>query len=263
VEKSESFLSLAAAVEDADHATMKVLQTAISSEGYGAPIGNPMRLKLLDALVLHALQDQCELLVLPAGYLRARSEREVPLLVAHIASRSREVAIIGGIDTKYPAKRDLVRLVSSTALPYWGFAVTAAGAPKHWRQCSVCRVHVTSTNAVNVTSRLVNIAGHAALPLTCGEMYNRYTRAAIPNRTLQLVIDSGHRDLRRQLSRTLHNLWDKARCAVMLSQHVSGTSGHLHMVDSHGASQVAPIQGNILPGMPTGTPWVSAVTRTI
>ncbi len=242
---------------------MKVLQTAVSTAGYGNPRGNPARLNLLDALLLHAVAQECDLLTLPAGYLRARSQQEVPLLVADIASRSRGVAIVGGIDARYPAKRDLDRLVSTSALPYWGFAVTPAGKWTHWPQRSLFRAHATSSNAVDVASRTVSIAGQAVLPLTCGEMYNWHTRAAFPAGTLRLVIDSAHCDLRRQLSRTLHNLWGSAKCAVMLSQHVLGTGGNLHMVDASGASQRVLIQPNIQPSMSDGALWVSAAVRTI
>lgn len=52
---------------------MRVLQTAISILGYSDVRGNNARLDILDVLLNKAMTENCDLLVLPAGYLRARN----------------------------------------------------------------------------------------------------------------------------------------------------------------------------------------------
>jgi hypothetical protein len=243
---------------------MKVLQTVIHNDKYGHRKGNAARLALLDALLLHAAQRGCDLVALPAGFLRARNTHEVALLVADVTRRAKAVgtiSVIGGIDAAYPAKRDLER--RGRGLPYHGFAVDPQGAATHWQQQSYRRSTGTVANAVLPSARSIQVGGALVLPLTCGEMYNVHMRAALASSSISLIVDSGHLDIHRQLSRTLHNLSLAARCPVMLSQHVSGMGGKLHMVDHVGAPLQAPIRQNILLNMPAGTPQVAAVERVI
>jgi len=88
-------------------------------------------------------------------------------------------------------------------------------------------------------------------------------RASVQPGAFRLLADSAHYNIRRQLSRTMHNLWRQAQCAVLLSQHVGGKNGHLHFVDAKGNSQSEAILPKILPNTPIGAPWASAVARDI
>lgn len=243
---------------------MRVMQTVVSTEGYRFSRKNAARFALLDALLAKAGAEKCDLLVLPAGFLRARNPLVVYDLVAKIALSARQIAILGGIDVNCPAKSDLtLHIRRGGDLPYWGFAVVPGQTQRHWTQQSITRASATLHNAVNIQSRSLVINGMNVLPLTCGEIYNGYTRNSIPSGNFGLIAVSGHCDIRRQRAYTLGNLQAATGSAVLLSQHVKGSGGHFAFVDASGNDAAARLQSASKVFAPSGSPWARATVHTI
>jgi hypothetical protein len=61
---------------------MRLLQTAVSAEGFRNGASNQDRLGLLEELVRLCTREGARLLLVPAGFLTARSEDDVPALLA-------------------------------------------------------------------------------------------------------------------------------------------------------------------------------------
>src|SRR5437870_12274646 len=107
---------------------MKLLQTVVSSAGFRSVDSNADRLELFEKLLQVASRAAVPLLVIPAGFLTAQSENEVPALIGEMERRAKatEIAVIGGVDVvgqvskKSKSVDDLVR---AGQLPFFGFAI--------------------------------------------------------------------------------------------------------------------------------------------
>jgi hypothetical protein len=90
---------------------MRVVQTAISTQGFRQPAFNTDKTTLLEDLALLASQRKCSLLVVPAGFWTVTTFAGCGHFVAtarRIATQ-RKIAIVGGIDVEKVAKGGITR----------------------------------------------------------------------------------------------------------------------------------------------------------
>ena len=200
-------------------------------------------------------QRDAKLLIIPAGFLTAKSEGAVVYQVAEVAKLAEKarLAIIGGVDvyaTELSKRASesgerIAELVSRGRLPYFGFAVGRVTLRKDcrhpWRQTST-----TSKNAKRVADadlpgadRLVRVAGRQVGVLICGELFNGRARRQMAQLRADLVVDLGHQGMSQGLIPAMRNLATEGECSVAHSQHL--TWGKIHLVDARGrqASQAA------------------------
>jgi hypothetical protein len=131
-----------------------------------------------------------ELVVLPAGFLKARSEGEVREVAAPVidAARAAKVAVIIGVDAagKGSAKKG--------SLPYflvgWSPGLPSATV---WRQRSQ-----TSADAGDVPSaaldeaRALRVAGRCVAPIACGEVFSPAVRERVAEMRPHLAVLAAH-----------------------------------------------------------------------
>ena len=167
---------------------MRFVQAVVSAAGFREPSWNPRRMKLLEALLRVVTQEDANLLVLPGGFLTAKSEGAVVYQVAAVAKLAEDagLAIIGGVDvyateiSKRVAEsgQRIADLISSRRLPYFGFAVGRVALGNDcvhpWRQTSTSGKNSEQVSEADVpgAGRLVRIAGRQVGVLICGELFN-------------------------------------------------------------------------------------------
>jgi hypothetical protein len=246
---------------------MRVVQTAISTQGFRQPAFNTDKTTLLEDLALLASQRKCSLLVVPAGFWTVTTFAGCGHFVAtarRIATQ-RKIAIVGGIDVEKVAKGGITRtMVQGSAIPYFGFAVDSKGQIHGpggvWRQISSTRKNAVHASPVNLAARLINVAGWKVGVVLCGEMHSPYVRAAIGALRPDLVVVAGHAGLGQGLVPSLSATNRATGTAVVHCQHLTSRA-NMHMVTANGASKpVATASKVIRSASPI---WMAATLRSI
>lgn len=225
---------------------MKLIQTVVSSAGFRDAASNPERLSLLEDLIKVVVAEKAHLLVVPAGFLSAKAEEDVPALIGEIERRANAagIAVIGGVDlvgrsAKTSANTD--DQVRTGQLPFFGFAVGQLKLPRNsghpWRQTSVTNSNAELVPAENVPGqeRCVTIDGKSMSVFICGELFSRQARKGVCQSRVSLVIDIGHAGMGQGLIPAMRSLAMEGNCSVGHAQHLSDWYGRsLHFVDRQG-----------------------------
>jgi hypothetical protein len=225
---------------------VKLIHAVVSSRGFRDPAGNPERVGLLTALIGLAARSDARLLLVPAGFLTARSEAEVLGLVEDVdrLAGKADVAVIGGVDVSGPAPKrgqDAENMVRGGRLPFFGFAVGPVRFPEGgehpWRQSSIDNSHaeMVPDRAVPSAGRLVAVDDTRVGVLVCGELFSRRARHGLVEAGPHLAVDVGHSGMGQGLIPAMRSLAKAGSCWVAHSQHLGGWYGRsLHFVDRGG-----------------------------
>lgn len=225
---------------------MKLIQTVVSSRGFRDPAANDERMGLLASLLGLASRSDARLLLVPAGFLTARSEAEVSGLVEDVdrVAGKAGVAVIGGVDVSGPAPRrgqDVEDLVRAGRLPFFGFAAGPvrfpAGGEHPWRQTSIdsSNAEMVPDHAVPSAGRLVAVDDTRVGVLVCGELFSPRARRGLVQAGPHLAVDVGHSGTGQGLMPAMRSLAKAGSCRVAHSQHLGNWYGRsLHFVDSAG-----------------------------
>jgi hypothetical protein len=87
---------------------MRLIQTVASAEGFRDAASNEGRLGLLEELIRLSTRELARLLLVPAGFLTARTGDDVPTLIAEVdrlAATYGRVAVLGGVDVAGPVSK--------------------------------------------------------------------------------------------------------------------------------------------------------------
>jgi hypothetical protein len=197
--------------------TLRVCTTTVSTDGLAEPNSNEERIALARELIesygRHRIAD---LVVLPAGYLRARSEAEVLKVATPIidAARKVKVAVILGVDSQdAPAavaregrpRPDAARRpegpttqlsrVRRGALPYFLVAWSPKSPkPIVWRQRSATHSDAREAPAGQVSQpRLLPVKTSRVAALACGEIFSAPIRRVVAEHVPDLAVLAAHR----------------------------------------------------------------------
>ena len=236
---------------------MKIIHTVVSADGFRDVKSNRPRIALLKQLVKLGEHMAANVLVLPAGFLTASTENELPTQIEPIADLAdlAHLGIIGGIDVpslmlsggkNSDSVDDLVR---ANRLPYFGFAVGKAFSlpdrVRIWRQSSVTssNAELVDDNWVPGGERVVTAKETRIGTLICGELFSCYAREKIATAGAELVVDLGHSGMGQGLIPSMRRLAADGTCSVAHSQHLSYSYGRsVHFVDTTGVQHSTPVE---------------------
>jgi hypothetical protein len=225
---------------------MKLLQTLVSAEGFRTEASNAERLGLLQKLIGLARRKSARLLVVPAGFLTAAAEAEVPACISEVSepATAAGIAVLGGVDVVSPASKrapGIDELVRDGRLPFFGFAVGPVSLPDGsghpWRQTSIDNrsAEWVPDDAVPGDGRLAGVQGRRVGVLVCGELFSWRARQGVGRARCDLVVDLGHGGMGQGLIPAMRSVAGEGNCPVVHSQHLSGWYGRsLHFVDRQG-----------------------------
>lgn len=250
---------------------MQVLQVLVDREGFRRVRSNSFKLNTLELLLHEAAKatPRIELVVLPAGYLTAATEKEVPARIAEVANcaRAHRVAVVFGVDLPRGKKngddRARARRVSKGRLPYWGVALDAAGATLGvWRQQSVRSGDVHIAPHLDAKKRLVTIAGKRVAVLICGEIFNANYRDDMRAESFDVVLAIGHESMATGVVPALANIVAKGKRWALHSHHVKVGTAQAHGIGPGGANLGVRSTGNWR-RVPVGGCAIFTTTRTV
>jgi len=252
---------------------MRLIQTVASAEGFRDGASNQGRLGLLEELIRLSKREAARLLLVPACFLTARSEDDVPALMADVdrLASGAEVAVIGGVDVAGPASKrapTIDDLVRNGRLPYFGFAIgrvaLAADSGRLWRQTSVNHSNADQipNEAVPGGERVVTVDGIRMGVLICGELFSWRARQGIGKAGARLVVDVGHSGMGQGLIPAMRGVAKEGQCCVAHSQHLSGWYGRaVHFVDARGEQLSADVDQAHL--VEHGSLWAAWAAREV
>lgn len=180
---------------------MKVCSVISGIEGFRSLRGNARRLEVACSGLKWAAANGSDLMVFPAGYLRARSSATADLLDAAVAllaeARRQRVALVVGVDTcssSWVDKSGRTSFIETSALPYFAIAWSPSLVrPKVWRQRSTTSgnwgLAPTERNAEVRTLPLGKTNVAVAL---CGEAFSKPVRDGIVSSGVKLVVLPAH-----------------------------------------------------------------------
>jgi hypothetical protein len=173
--------------------TLRVCTTTVTTDGRAEWKSNDERVawaRELIATYAHII----DLLVLPAGYLRSRSEGEVREVAAPIidAARKTKIAVILGVDSQdAPATVEKVR---RSALPYFLVAWSPrTPRPIVWRQRSTTSADAREApDATAREPRLLPIKRARVAAVACGEIFSASIRKLVREHVPDLAVLAAH-----------------------------------------------------------------------
>ena len=177
---------------------MKLATCTVSYEGFGTIKGTEKRLeiflKVLEQLKTHDIQLVC----FPGGYLFAKSRGNLDNLANAIFDYSTEhgISVAVGIDQFEKNPDDnWDEAIRNEGLPF--FAVCSEPTfvkPRIWNQRSITsRNQNIASDIVCSKPRTLISEGKKIEILICGEIFNQRIRKSIVNRSVDAVVDLGHR----------------------------------------------------------------------
>jgi hypothetical protein len=152
----------------------------------------PERVELLSEVI--GLQTGGDLIVLPAGAVRAADEAGVRKAAAPLIAAAKKVraAVIVGVDAEPPRRTARGRVKNGT-LPYFLVAWSPDDGVKVWRQRSLTGGNATDVPEVMLAERRVlHVAGMKVAPVACGEIYNPAIRAGVAELMPTAAVLSAH-----------------------------------------------------------------------
>lgn len=172
-----------------------VCTTEVRPGGQGEVKGNEARIAAAVGVVEGHPGGDVQVFAFPAGYLRARDEREVAKVTGPIivAAKAHQKAVLVGVDAErvrpLPERR-----VREGTLPFFLVAwAPGLKAPVVWRQRSRTSTDAALANAEQCEApRVLTVAGHRLCPLISGEIFNPAIRAGVAAAGPQLAILCAH-----------------------------------------------------------------------
>ena len=250
---------------------MKIVQTVVSSHGFRDQAANPDRVALLGDLARLCASEDARLLLIPAGFLTADSEENVPELVQEVrrVAKVAGVAVIGGIDVNGAvSKRSLSmeEAVREGRIGYFGFAAGAGVMPSKgrcWRQTSITSADAKDfpQDSIPGAERVVRVDGLRIAILICGELFNWKIRNAVSEMGSDLVVDIGHVSMGTGTIPAMRSVAKKSECPVAHSHHLKWYGGSLHFVDAQGRQQSVPVDDEHV--IQQGGMWAAWAVRTV
>lgn len=250
---------------------MQVLQVLVDREGFRRVRSNALKLSTLEELFREAATpaSRADLVVLPAGYLTAASESEVPARIADVArcAKNNGVAVVFGVDLPKGKRngddRARTRRVTTGRIPYWGVALDNTGATLGvWRQQSIRSKDAGIAPELAANKRLVKIAGKTVAILVCGEIFNATYRDSMRAETFDVVIDVGHESMSTGVVPALTNIVGKGNRWALHSHHVKVGTAQAHGIGP-GGSNVGVRSTGAWREVPTGGWRVFTTTRVV
>ncbi|HEX8109334.1 MAG TPA: hypothetical protein VF516_16490 [Kofleriaceae bacterium] len=167
-----------------------------------------------------------DVILLPAGFLAAKADREVRRHAESLAEVFGKQVLLAGVDesdeTRSASKdRRFGKSKDATGNgeghPFWVFASRNGkliGGP--WQQRSAFSGDAVSDPA----PRCVSVGESTIGVLICGELYNRAIADSLAEAKPDLVVDLAHLSMKR-FTRSLHRVAEAAECPVLHVQHVA------------------------------------------
>jgi hypothetical protein len=204
---------------------LRVCTTVVTTDGQCEAKSNEARCSMATQLMEQEAKN-IDLLVLPAGYLRARSEDEVRGVAAPVidGARALGVAVIVGVDVERP-RLPSERRVKDYELPYFLVAWAPGYARAEvWRQRSATGADAAAAPADRAGDvRALEVRGKSVAAIACGEVFSPLIRESIASAKPKLAVLAAH-----SASGARH--WSAQRCLARLgvpsvrSVHAAGGS---------------------------------------
>jgi hypothetical protein len=206
---------------------MKVATVVVGTddERFRRVDANRERLQLAERIAGFT-KSTADVVLLPAGFLAAKADREVKRHAESLAEVFGKQVLLAGVDEingTRSASKDRRSGKSKDAVgngegyPFWGFASRNGkliGGP--WQQRSAF-----SGDAVpDPAPRCVSVGEATIGVLICGELYNRAIADRLAEAKPDLVVDLAHLSMKR-FTRSLHRVAETAECPVFHVQHVA------------------------------------------
>lgn len=183
---------------------MKLATTTVSREGYADEKWNSKRLSIAERALAKAKELGADVLVLPAGFLAARTSKARDSLATsliNIATRQ-NIAVVFGIDQDVKnLSKDFRPEIRKGTLPFYAYAWSATdqGSPCAWNQRSIDGDNQRDASEARCREvPLLRIKDETVAVLICGGIFNRRVREALStfNPRPKVVVDIAHDGLR-------------------------------------------------------------------
>jgi hypothetical protein len=206
---------------------MKVAAVVVGTDGerFGRVDANRERMQLAECIAGFT-KTTADVVLLPAGFLAAKADREVKQHAESLAEVFGKQVLLAGIDeddgTRSSSKdprpgKSKDAAGNGEGYPYWVFASRDGkliGGP--WQQRSAFSSEAVSDPA----PRCVSVGKATIGVLICGELYNRAIADRLAEARPDLVVDLAHLSMKR-FTRSLHRVAEAAACPMFHVQHVA------------------------------------------
>lgn len=172
---------------------MRIWTTTVADDGTRELARNAERIEAAESLVARAARDGAALVVLPAGFLRARKASDVPDVAARLTRRARSagVVIVVGVDAcAAGAELDLGRCVDRGSLPFFVVASGTSGRARTWRQRSTSSAD--GGRVADVARRTIAVGEREIDVLACGEVWSPRLRTELGPWSGRVVVAPSH-----------------------------------------------------------------------
>lgn len=246
---------------------MQIVATTVDQTTFGQPQANPPRVDTARALI-EQLAGDASLLVLPAGYLRAKqgaSEAEVLDVARPVVADARRagLGLVLGVDScgvGWAADRDVAGLVARGALPMWAVAWTPGQRRALvWRQRSTSSTNATSCDpASSHRARTLTVQGRKVEVVLCGEGFNHDLRDGIVMRawSLTAVVLVAHTAAGARHWQTQRYLSTELGLPTLRAVHSHDRATNAEGLRSHPAPREHALD------LRAGPPWIAPVAYT-
>jgi predicted amidohydrolase len=168
---------------------MQIATTTVSPAGQGELKANAARVHSMRAAIDEAAHRGADLVVFPAGVLRAPNERSVVQVARGVldAAKAKRVAVQLGVDCEGFER------VKKGPLPSFLLVWTPPGSLHKWRQRSRTPQDAASAPPEAVREQRVYAAGGLRIaPIVCGEVYSQPIRTVLAAMNPALAVLSAH-----------------------------------------------------------------------
>jgi hypothetical protein len=172
---------------------MRIGIVIAAPDGRGTARANAGRLVAASEALRRAAAERAQLVVLPAGFLRAEGEDGVRAIAAPVLSVARGlgVAVVVGVDTRPLGSPPAASAVACGALPYFLVAAAPGRAAVVWRQRSTSGADAHDAPPPHAR-RTLRVGDTDVDVFACGEIYSPPLRAAAEAGKPRVVIVASH-----------------------------------------------------------------------
>jgi hypothetical protein len=206
---------------------MKVAAVVVGTddERFRRVEANPERMRLAER-ISGFTKSTADVVLLPAGFLAAKAEREVKRHAESLAEVFGKQVLLAGVDeidgthstSKAPRSgKSKDAAGNGEGRPFWVFASRDGkliGGP--WQQRSALSGDAVSDPA----PRCVQVGKATIGVMICGELYNRAIADHLAEAKPDLVVDLAHLSMKR-FTKSLHRVAEVVECPVFHVQHVA------------------------------------------
>lgn len=218
---------------------MQIQQVLVDRRWFRRLRANASKLGALEYVLASAAATtpRTNLVVLPAGFLTAKSRATIPACVAAVAKLAlhHRVAVVFGVDLPRAKggaeERARVRRVKQSSLPYWGFVIDQNGQTLGaWRQQSSHSADAGTAPALAAQKRIVTLGSKTIAVMLCGEIFNANYRTAMRAEAFDVLIDIGHKSMNTGVVPALKNIVDGRQRWALHTHHVKVGDAKAHAI---------------------------------